>query len=154
MTVERTDLSTEKLRAMLFRERVVDDQGSPVDGEVPENWGLVDGLPSELLPLGQCSLQITVADDFPFVKGLLLDGWETGDDVVIRAVLEPPPGELPRMGDIVAVMVGDVFAFCYEILVTHGDVPEHLTQEGEMCLALRTDLGAVYAAMTGENPEG
>lgn len=153
MTVEKVDLSTKKLQAMLFRERVVDDHGGPVDGELPENWELADGLPSELLPLGQCHLQITVADDFAFVKGLLLDGWDTGDDVVIRAVLEPPAGELPRMGDIVAVMVGDVFAFCYEVLVTHEDAPEHLTQDGEMCLSLRTDLGAVYAAMTGDNPE-
>jgi hypothetical protein len=136
------------LRATLFRERVLDDAGKPIDDNVPDPdvWDLADSRDPELLELGRGQLLILEADILGFLDDVMLHPAEAGDQT-IRGVFTPDAG-CPefRMGDMLTVAVSDVAAVTYEILVTHGELPERLPQSGEMCLVLRADLCVIHAA--------
>lgn len=131
--------SPHSLPAVLFRERVLDDAGTPL-ADIPENWELADTREPELLELGRGQLLILSANDAEFARETML---HTGndDDIVIRATFTPDPScPVYRMGDILTVTLPEVLAVSYEVLLTHEDMPERLVQPGEMCLSLRPDL--------------
>jgi hypothetical protein len=139
-----TPTATGGLPAIHFRECVLADDGTPLDGDIPENWELVDSRPAELLEIGHGLLLITSADDLAFVQETLLPGWEEGNDIVIRAIYAPEVQEKElRMGDILTVVVEGAVSICYEVLITQGDIPHLLEKQGEMCLALRLDFSPV-----------
>jgi hypothetical protein len=126
--------------AILFRERVLDDEGKPL-ADIPENWDLADSREPELLELGRGQLLITVADDSEFVNNTMVPGSE--GQPVIRAVFTPAPTcQEFRMGDILTVML-PLGSISYQVLVTHGELPEQLPVPGEMCLVLRAELSLI-----------
>jgi hypothetical protein len=137
------------LPALHFRERVLDDNGEPLDGELPENWELADSRLPDLLRIGQGQLLITSADDLAFVRETLLPGWERGDDVVIRATYTQ--AAQIRMGDFLVALIDGALAVTYEVLVTGEDIPHLLNEPGEMCLALRADLSLLWASLAGQS---
>lgn len=127
------------LPSVLFRERVLDDAGKPL-ADIPDNWELADTREPELLELGRGQLLILATDVMGFLDSVMLHPVEDGEQT-IRAIFTPGPScPAYRMGDLLTVAVPDAGAITYQILVTHGELPEQLPQPGEMCLVLRADL--------------
>jgi hypothetical protein len=152
MNTEAT--SPHSLPAILFRERVMGDDGKPL-ADIPENWELADTREPELIELGRGQLLILSANDAEFAHETML---HTGndDDIFIRAIFTPESScPVYRMGDIVTVVQPDVgAAISYEVRLTHEDFPAEvllsqddfppkLVQPGEMCLFFRPDLSLV-----------
>ncbi|NMM13588.1 MAG: hypothetical protein HHJ17_08640 [Rhodoferax sp.] len=130
------------LPAVLFRERVLDDAGKPIDDNVPDPdvWELADTREPELLELGRGQLLILATDVMGFLDSVMLHPVEDGEQT-IRAIFTPGPScPAYRMGDLLTVAVPDAGAITYQILVTHGELPDQLPLPGEMCALLRLDL--------------
>ena len=129
--------------AVLFRERVCDDDGQPLD-DVPENWAMADdGREPVLQELGRGHLLIVSVNDSDFFFEEV-DSSIDGDAEIVRAVFtSESPCPMHRMGDILAVTLDDGSAISYEVLLTHGDMPHRLVEPGEVCLVLRAELSVV-----------
>jgi hypothetical protein len=124
---------------VLFRERTLDNAGKPL-ADIPENWELADTREPELLELGRGYLLILATDVMDFLDSVMLHPVEDGEQT-IRAMFTPDPScPAYRMGDLLTVAVSDAVAIAYQILVTHGEMPDQLPAAGEMCLVLRADL--------------
>jgi|GEM_PF-5482373 len=132
-------INPHSMPVMLFRERVLDDVGKPL-ADIPDNWELADTREPELLELGRGQLLILATDVMGFLNSVMLHPVEDGKQT-IRAIFTPGPScPAYRMGDLLTVAVPDAGAITYQILVTHGELPDQLPLPGEMCALLRLDL--------------
>lgn len=138
----KTHNLTNAMPAILFRERVCDDAGKPLT-DIPENWDLSDSREPELLELGRGQLLILETDVLAFLDDVMLHHAAEGDQT-IRAIFTPEP-QCPefRMGDILIAVAPDLGSISYEVLLTHGELPDRLPNPGEMCLVLRAELSLV-----------
>lgn len=140
------------LRATIYRERVIDADGRPVNDNTPDPgaWDKADALPSTVTPSvsGWLEVQGTMEGDETgeLLAGAIDDGETYAAGDLVRAVFWPDasvsaiPGDpLLRMGDVLQVSVADdepELLLGYMVVARHNDVPMLLTKSGELVLAL------------------
>ncbi|MDB5957518.1 hypothetical protein [Ramlibacter sp.] len=151
----------------LLRARIVDENGTPLNDENPDDWLKVDALADaaqDIESLGRGRLVITGTDESDFVREKLCVEVEASGQY-LRAVVEMrDDAPLPAIGELLAVLLADGSALVYEVLISAADLgdahaahppePDSIAvftlEPGEAILHLRTDLGLINAASDEE----
>jgi hypothetical protein len=144
MTNSKSPDFSKPVTAKLFRWLVLRDDGSQIiESDNPDEWAETDTSHPELVEIGVGSLAITAAasDELARTAGCADD---TGAlKPTVHAVFTPSTfgGDVPQMGDLLALDFGGFLALSMVVVLTHADI------HTPSMFDLDTPIGDCFAAI-------